>query len=78
MPSTLDSAPPSASATLDLTGTIAYARDEFPDPEHYFTIRPDGSDERDLFSIAGCGCLQISPDGTTIWTLHETAWKPSR
>ncbi len=74
LPSTLDSGRPSASATLELTGTIAFARGEFPDPEQYFTIRPDGSDERDLFSIEECSCLQFSPDASSVWTLNETAW----
>ncbi len=74
VPSTLASPPPSPSATLALTGTIAFTRGEYPDPEHNVTIRPDGSDEHDLFSIAGCHCLQLSPDGTTVWTQTETAW----
>lgn len=61
---------PSASAEV-LTGTIAFGRFDGAG-EHYFTIRPDGSDERDLFSAQGCTCLQLSPDGSAIWSLSET------
>ena len=61
---------PSASADI-LTGTIAFDRVDGAG-EHYFTIRPDGSNEHDLFSIQGCSCIQLSPDGSTIWTLAET------
>ncbi len=53
------------------TGTITFDRvDEAG--EHYFTIGSDGSNEQDLFSIQGCTCIQLSPDGSTIWTLSET------
>lgn len=60
--------------SLSLPGTIAFARGEFPAPENYFTIRPDGSGERDLFSIEGCSCLQLAPNGQTIWAQSETKW----
>lgn len=53
------------------TGTIAFGRFDGAD-EHYFTIRPDGSDEQAVFSAQGCTCLQLSPDGTAIWSLSAT------
>jgi Tol biopolymer transport system component len=39
--------------------------------ERYFTIRPDGADERALFTAEGCECAHWSADGTRVLTLSE-------
>lgn len=71
-PSGEPSREPSPSATVALPGTIAFARVDAEGVEHYATIAPDGSMEEDLFTIEGCSCIQLSPDGQKIWTLSET------
>ena len=53
-------------------GTIAFVRGGADGVQHYFTIRTDGSNERELFSAEGENGLRWSPDGTQIWTNAET------
>ena len=40
--------------------------------EDYFTIDTDGTDAIALFTLQGCGCARLSPDGTHIWTMGQT------
>jgi hypothetical protein len=53
-------------------GRILFYRLEAGEVEHYFTIGTDGSDERAVFTLEGCGCARWSPAGTHIWTMGST------
>lgn len=69
---TVGSVAASPRAVAELSGTVAFSRVDAGGVEHYFTIRPDGSNEHHLFSIQGCSCIQLSPTGETVWALSET------
>ena len=68
------SAPPTATAAPAAMppGRILFHRLKADEVEDYFTIDTDGSDELALFTLQGCGCARLSPDGTQIWTMGET------
>ena len=53
-------------------GLILFHRLEDDEVEHYFTIRTDGTDERALFTLQGCGCARWSPAGDHVWTMGAT------
>jgi hypothetical protein len=53
-------------------GRILFHRLAADEVETYFTIDTDGTDEREVFTLQGCGCARLSPDGTHIWTMGET------
>lgn len=53
-------------------GRIVFERQDSDAREHYFTINADGTDERPLFTAAGCGCARWSTDGTRVWTMGAT------
>ncbi len=53
-------------------GRIVFERQDSDAKEHYFTINADGTDERPLFTAAGCGCARWSTDGTRVWTMGAT------
>ena len=66
------SAPPTAAPAAMPAGRILFRRLNADEVEDYFTIDTDGSDELALFTLQGCGCARLSPDGTRIWTMGET------
>jgi hypothetical protein len=68
------SAPPTTTPSLPAmpAGRILFHRLRADEVEDYFTIDPDGTNELALFTLQGCGCARLSPDGTHIWTMGET------
>ena len=66
-------ASPATEAPADApAGRILFERPTSDGIEHYFTINADGTDERPLFTAAGCGCARWSTDGTRVWTMGAT------
>jgi hypothetical protein len=53
-------------------GRILFHRLKADEVEDYFTIDTDGSNELALFTLQGCGCARLSPDGTHVWTMGQT------
>ena len=65
-------APPTTAPVAVPPGRILFHRLKADEVEDYFTINTDGTDELALFTLQGCGCARLSPDGTQIWTMGET------
>jgi len=53
-------------------GTIAFMRSTADGVEHYFTIKSDGSDEREIFKAEGCSCVHWMADGSRLMSLGES------
>ena len=66
------SAPPTATAAQVPGGRLLFHRLGADEVEDYFTIDTDGTDEQALFTLQGCGCARLSPDGSRVWTMGET------
>lgn len=71
MPAATSAAPTAAPVAMP-PGRILFHRLGANEVEDYFTIDTDGTDELALFTLQGCGCARLSPDGTRIWTMGET------
>src|SRR4029079_14160252 len=53
-------------------GTIALLRSPADGVERYFTIKSDGSDEREIFKAEGCSCVHWMADGSRLMSLGES------
>jgi hypothetical protein len=75
-PTAAASLPPVPTAAASLTpvpaGTIAFMRSSSDGVEHYFTIKSDGTDEREIFTSEGCSCIHWMADGSRVMSLGES------
>jgi hypothetical protein len=65
---------PTAAASLTPVpaGAIAFMRSSSDGEEHYFTIKSDGTDEREIYTAEGCSCIHWMADGSRVMSLGES------
>ena len=71
-PSTTFAPSPEASLAAVPAGRILAMRQGSDGVEHYFTVKSDGTDEREIYTAQGCGCAHWTADGSRIMSLGES------